>query len=419
MFIKKNPNLVSLFWLWVGIFSTNSQPLWANCLVKSEVVVPHMPPEREDRAGFCYAYAATQLLQQFYCSTKKDGCGFAQGRTDDMLSVLDTISQYSAVVQPPHEGGSAIRVLEALSQNGAIAKESCAPLDSTLGIADLPHYDPKAADGSWMTLLQKNNQHMQERIRKPQQGPQQKQEGLVCGYDKDTQTGSTAQALATALMPTLTDLPSSTIIEKFIFPKTGCGEKRIQLEPFHSEAERNIQDDKAYIDALSGIISNHQRPAQIDVCLNPKADKLESCLGHVTTVSGAREKCCDGTCTKEFRLTDSMKRVWVHSDADGWVSERDLLTHTDLFKKSKSRSLVWIETGKGNPDIGFSFRTPKAKGDPATISGISEQSPEYVAGIRNGMNYGKHEFDSKTGEMVVWIITNTGKPREYRYKLKP
>ncbi|MGE3607948.1 MAG: hypothetical protein AB7I27_00070 [Bacteriovoracaceae bacterium] len=203
-------------------------------------------------------------------------------------------------------------------------------------------------------------------------------------------------------------------IELYVFPKTGCVAKRVTIHPFEVN-NYTPKDDEEYLLTLEQIISQDQKPVQIDVCLNENLD-FKKCNGHVTVLPGYREKCCGNVCQKQYQLTDSMRNVWSNSEEDGWISQEELLKKTKAFKNSKQRSLTWLSSQSKNGNLNFTYSIPQSKGDAATIPGIKEDSPEFKARLRNGMNYGTHQFDSKTKEMTVLIKNEDGSYKEFKYQ---
>jgi hypothetical protein len=209
-------------------------------------------------------------------------------------------------------------------------------------------------------------------------------------------------------------MPMSKKIELFVFPSTGCESERASVEPF-SVNSFIVNADQEYLSKLSDIVSIEGRPVQVDVCLNDDPD-FKNCHGHVTVLSGVREKCCGKKCEKQFQLNDSMKNVWAKSEENGWITEKELLEKTSAFRIAGKRNLTWISNQISEGSLRFDFSIPQAPGQRAVISGIQEDSPEFMSGLRNGMNYGTHKFDSQTNEITVIIKKEDGTDQEFKYK---
>lgn len=107
-------------------------------LVKEESIAPSLPARRPQYAtSYCYAFAATALIEQFYCA-KKNGCA-ADG--SERFSPLDALAitnygqgTFSAITSPGKAMavGYHFEVLEKVNRKVAIFKESCAPFDAAV-----------------------------------------------------------------------------------------------------------------------------------------------------------------------------------------------------------------------------------------------------------------------------------------------
>lgn len=84
-------------------------------------------PRSQGSTGFCYGFAATELVQQFYCKTKGSDCQ----DPNDVISVLDTMRGGISNVNNLTSGGSSFKVVSDLKDGATIATEECAPFAKT------------------------------------------------------------------------------------------------------------------------------------------------------------------------------------------------------------------------------------------------------------------------------------------------
>lgn len=290
-----------------------------------------MPEGREDGVGFCFAFAATALLQQHYCEAKH-GC-----TEEDNLSVLDVINQYAKKVKPKQNGGSSFEALRAVEKLNKVALESCANFNALFKTDKLRKYEPST---DWEEVLQQNFSDALETTAKLYiPDPRETKDCIHCGGSK-TEPVIDVSDYERILSRSGSDTPFTVLVEKFVFPKQ-CENQRKNIAPFKPHEMRAGSIEEAKIKIHPVVESG--RPIQIGVCLKENAKDMRECMGHATVISGVRQNCCGNTCKTEYKITDSMQLTWIASSTGGWVDANTLLARTELFHKGNRAFMSWIE----------------------------------------------------------------------------
>jgi len=358
------------------------------CKISDEKLVSNMAPLRsQDGVGFCYAFAAVGVLDQFYCKKKIGGCKygllsppeqlltpntefadlnskegfgmamtpemyekFSNGLPDDRLSVLDAIASSKAGLL--EEGGFPNVVLDRIEKQGAIALEKCSPYEKLL-LSDTKFFQLGVSNTNWWLRLQtlySNYQQSVSSLDNQVLTDTKKREELVCATANQIATSMREAAnLATNIEQIIKALHAKEFeefVKQAVIPES-CEKTRVALPKFTVGKLKDYQSTatKPKIDELL----KKDTPIAISMCTS---EKEKRCDGHAVVISGARQKCCDGKCTVQYKIYDSSHLFWTKTMDpnsnifDAWVSADEVLGKIEKGGKRFSKdgaALTWVE----------------------------------------------------------------------------
>lgn len=340
------------------------------CRVEAGSVVSSMPPlRRQDGSDFCYAFAATALVQNLYCEERRAAgkpCRFG-AEADDRLSILDIINTGNFGDERGGgilSGGDTEDVLSNLGRKGTAARESCAPFDAlvnsiTTSFGSKCSSAPKGPfeQFHWRKVLR----HFYACYQKPDPCP--------CKDSVATRQRRFAEEIKGLLdlrtsveeiQEALTFRREGLFAAKALIPRA-CEQtsQRVSLPAYRVEtqpvvlAKRDSKQIRADIRAkldslLAGPVA---RPVTAYLCMNggSRHDSALRCGPHALVVSGVRELCCGKTCTHQYRIHDSASTFGApRPGEDQWVREEALLERMESYLTltpgiPSGKSMVWIE----------------------------------------------------------------------------
>ena len=292
-----------------------------------------MPPSRtqEDRP-YCYGFAATALVQFQYCKNKTPACVFT-GAANDQLSVLDALSIANYGGGGLVAGGDTKQVLSHISRKGELASEVCAPFAPFLEKNWV--FENKQKVSFSRAVLRSNEKSLK---------PCSLDERRSIAADLKTQRNLTADI--DQIMNALSKKDFSIVLAEVSIPKQ-CQDTRIKLPAFKpiDLSGTKFQDVREKIqERLS-----QGSPLATHICYYP-ADKKklaeDRCGLHALTISGIRQKCCDGKCSFEYQFYDSSQAFSEKERTkDGWVPEAVYSERLERkWSTTSDRSnLIWLE----------------------------------------------------------------------------
>ena len=311
-----------------------AQISWATpvCEVKTSLVVP-MPPARtqEDRP-YCYGFAATALVQFHYCKYKIPACTFT-GPANDQLSVLDALSIANYGGGGLVAGGDTKQVLSRIGNKSELASETCAPFSPFLEKNWVLENKQKVSFSK--AVLRANEKSLK---------PCTMDERRNIAADLKTERKLTAEI--DQIMNALSKKDFSMVLAEISIPKK-CQDHRIKLPAFKTNdlSGTNFQDVRSKIqDRLS-----QGSPLATHICYFPVDKKKfadDGCGLHALTISGIRQKCCDGKCSFEYQFYDSAQAFSEKQHtSDNWVPEAIYAERLERkWSTTSDRSnLIWIE----------------------------------------------------------------------------
>ena len=144
----------------------------------------------------------------------------------------------------------------------------------------------------------------------------------------------------------------------------------------------------------------------------------EKATGHALRARQVRDRsigrCEEGVPPREEQeVRPKLADARSGADPGDWIDGKDL-----LLQLQPHLSFSWLIP---KVNLGFSFEAPSifSQNGPGHVplTNISVESAAYGAGLRNGMNYGKHEYDEKTKTVTVWIHDDNGNKKQITYSL--
>lgn len=350
------------------------------CKFKDQKVVSHLPPLRsQDGVGFCYAFASTVLLDQYYCKNKEGGCHYPglsdeqikslkkkissgehllpgglytpadlakqmQTQPDDRLSVLDAIaaSKKGALV----EGGFTNVVLESVRAQGSIALERCAPFDMLMA-SDTSFFKLGVTNSNWWQRLQalfQQYEFMASNV-PANLSSDVKQKYLCEQAHSIAESAKQSAALVSdvdQIMRALADKDFANFVKDAVIPET-CAASRKPLKPF--AIGQSSQKDPKLNSATIERVLRTDTPIAVSMCSTEKS--ADGCGGHAVVVAGQRQKCCAGQCTAQYRVVDSAGLFWAETKDsanpyEAWVSADEVLSKISKLPMG-SNTLSWIK----------------------------------------------------------------------------
>jgi len=300
-----------------------------------------MGPERtQDSTGWCYAFAATALVQELYCRGKSPACRF-DSTQDDRLSVLDLMKIGNLGRGGLISGGHSDEMLDRMASEKKLALETCAPFAPVLNhqqIVNLrtqtPEWAQKIRDANTQILA-----HDQSRDCEISIATKLKKElGLSLAV------GDILQALQKANI--------SIVYSDLLVPKD-CEAKRVRLPDLKPQKLQyaSLSDTKAKITELL----DKKRPMVVNLCSIPPNEAHPSvdprfdtqCGGHALVLRGSRQKCCGNqACQTEYQVFDSGGVFNSHELSPGnWVNESVIMERLVRKKtvQTDNINLVWLE----------------------------------------------------------------------------
>lgn len=349
-----------ILWAW---------PIYASedCQISETLEVSNMPPRRvQGPVGFCYAFSAITVLDQFHCKRKPNGCKYGMmsasigeagtppgpipkpsksdgdkliaAMPDDRLSVLDAISlsNQGQLI----EGGFANEVLEKIQKQGRLALEKCALYERILYAQHTP--DPKG-NVSWWDRLKEAHAHFQTESQRLAGSPAalcQIAESTAAHIQEITGLSSDIEQISQAL--------SKKNFQEFVRSATipvRCESNRVKLPPFQVRIQREGSPTKTS-PKITELIQK-DTPVSVSICTTRHAS--QGCGAHEVTLAGMRKKCCQGRCVSQYKLADSAELFWTQSGNrnDKWVDADDILKRIERIQQSfplgKGGTLTWLE----------------------------------------------------------------------------
>lgn len=316
------------------LFQSPTLAAEVSCDVKTSTA--EMPPPRtQGTTGFCYGFAATAVLQNFYCKSKSPPCQYTE-KSNDQLSVLDALAIGNYGEGGLRGGGSTKQVLEKIGWQGKLAKESCAPFDPFLKMIPSPGTKEMAKLSQVVRSL--NLKFLENKC-----SIEQRRE-MASALKTQAQLSTDVSQIVNALGKR----DDSIILGEVLIPKQ-CEDQRVPLKKY--KIMPLLGHDFASVRSTIQKQLKAGTPLVTHICglPSPKYQQIKDPCGlHALVVSGIREKCCAGKCSYEYRFYDSTETfTGAEKSEDGWVSEATYATRLQRKWKSteENENLYWLEPG--------------------------------------------------------------------------
>lgn len=296
--------------------------IWAasNCTYsnsnKEEIAMP--PLRSQDSTGFCYAFAATALIQHKFCKSKPTGCKYPE----DQLSELDIIAQGNYGNGGLIHGGGSFDVLQKVAYNKKVSSDSCAPFDQFLN-----------SEKIWKSIVISSKEKFD------QCKSQEIAENLKAQLNLKANAAQIYQALGYR--------DFSIMMSKLFIPEE-CQKNKVSIPDYKPE-KIEVKDFIAYKNKISEILTQ-KKPVIANICAATLPPSQPTCAGylHALVIDGIRQKCCQAVCETEYHIHDSAKPGTFSKNEisdDDWISEKILKNRFESFIKTPGTgaSLIWIE----------------------------------------------------------------------------
>lgn len=323
----------------------NPQNAFADsCSAKDETLVPHMLPRRpQHNTSYCYAFAATALLEQFRCSKLAMGCV-----ADDRLSPLDAlaITNYGsgtfAAMQAPGQalaGGYPFETLVKVSRlrpASGLFRESCAPFDAAVN-AGARRNGGQVIDPPWRIFRLVHDEYMvQYQLGRAGECTQPIADFLKQAVELQTSAEDIAQALQRREF--------TFFLKDAVVPKK-CENERAAIPPF--KPERISSGEFGKVAAKADELLAAKRPFNLSLCHEKNMARF--CGPHALVIAGKRTLCCNGVCKEQWKVVDSAGAFQGRDiDADGWVDRASVMERAEGLTRYLSQHklttdiMTWI-----------------------------------------------------------------------------
>lgn len=343
------------------------------------------PGEIADHVGFCENHASRDLLHQAICK-------FARSPADCFQPAELDFLDFDAGSDPERRNSE--QALREILERGTASRESCLKFEDLfkpLATQTFTTYDDKYAAATHDVIV---GECVRERERAP---------------SLTSVSGDLDACLVQAGKPETTEQHRQIVNACEVLNVSG--ERGRYLYKAVRERKHALSCPEAHFPSL---LLRTEKFAAADTAgtsarlngLLDKGNQVEVVTGspHALVVSNYRLICARGREELQYQTLDSLydTRWSTAKRAGDWIDGTALVRQLE-----PGTFLSWLDRQHfREPRV--QFKIPTKTGDPATLYGVADGSPEYRAGLRNGMNYSDMTVDQKTGVVTVWVRRDDG-----------
>ncbi len=344
-----------------------------------------LPIKDQGDIGFCYAFSATSLLEQFNCKIK--GSDYCKNKKDVTLSVLHTAT-YGSMLKKIYEGGTPSQLLANIEREGkfTIAKEGCAPYRALISIyneeittppnqfnytLEMLLYSVFKTKTGWDTL---KKTFIDFRKRYSSRDTEKALEVAKNIKQFHPELNTSIQEIADALCKERSD--EEYFVRDILIPDY-CLDEAETLPRFVSKSLRaNAKFEDTFVDRqelLKHIIKliSINTPSVLSF-VSGKSTQTNKIDAHATLISGVKVVCNKNSsdCKTMLKLHNSYGEEWQLIHNEGWVLAEKIINNA-FSLPNHTPVLAWVKAENHNSENICAFekiKTSDFSGKPLTGS---------------------------------------------------